>query len=159
LSISIVLYCLSRILSWNIHKDFQFISIIIALASFLLSYLALRAEPEQPKKRVKKTITSKDSLFRIVERPEYITDEEVSYYREQKICLMCKGKVIGFNIFLCPNCEALYHEDCARALSNIENACWVCNNPIDEEKPAIPFKKVEEKKDIKLKHKNKLTQD
>ncbi|MFX1418799.1 MAG: hypothetical protein ACFE9N_07765, partial [Promethearchaeota archaeon] len=83
---------------------------IIQLTITIFAYLGLRAEPEQRKKKVKKKLITKDSLFRIVERPEQITEEEVTYYREQKICLVCKGKVEGFNIFLCPNCEALYHE-------------------------------------------------
>ncbi|MFX0141405.1 MAG: PHD finger domain-containing protein [Candidatus Hodarchaeota archaeon] len=132
---------------------------IIYLITYVLVYLGLRAEPEERKKKVKKEIKLKDSLFRIIERPEQITDEEVSYYREQKICLMCKGKVTGFNIFLCPNCEALYHEDCARALTNMENSCWVCDDPIDKTKPAKPFKKVEEKKDDEVKNNKKLIQN
>ena len=29
------------------------------------------------------------------------------------------------------------------ALTNLENACWVCNAPFDESKPSKPYKKVE----------------
>ncbi len=119
---------------------------IIQLGSTWFSYLGLRKEPERREKKVKEEVKITDSLFRIIQRPDQITEEEVTYYREQKICLICKGKVAGFNIFLCPNCEALYHEDCARTLSDLENACWVCNQPIDEKKPMKPFKIVEEKK-------------
>jgi len=119
---------------------------IIQLGSTWFSYLGLRKEPEKRKKKVKEEVKITDSFFRIIQRPDQITEEEVTYYREQKICLICKGKVAGFNIFLCPNCEALYHEDCARTLSDLENACWVCNQPIDETKPTKPFKIVEEKK-------------
>lgn len=118
----------------------------LMLVGNIFSYLGLRKEPEKPKKKIKEEVKIKDSLFRITQRPDQITDEEVTYYREQKICLICKGKVAGFNIFLCPNCEALYHENCARKLSNLENACWVCNQPIDETKPTKPFKIIEEKK-------------
>ena len=81
-----------------------------------------------------------ESLFRLTKRPAQITEEEVTYYKEQKICMICKGKVSGFNIFLCPNCETIYHEECARALGDAENACWVCNKPIDKSKPSKPFK-------------------
>jgi hypothetical protein len=124
---------------------FRYIFIIIGVISVVTPYLGLRAEPEDRKKKVKKKIIAKDSLFRIIERPEQITDEEVSYYREQKICLMCKGKVGGFNTYICMNCEALYHQDCARTLSDLENACWVCNEPIDKTKATQPFQLVEEK--------------
>ncbi|UCC20156.1 MAG: hypothetical protein JSV62_02410 [Promethearchaeota archaeon] len=150
LSINIVFHCLSRILMFQMIQAFgggvKFIFIIIDTATLVFAYLGLRAEPEERKKKVKKKIIAKDSFFRIVERPEHISEEEVAYYREQKICLVCKGKVEGFNIFLCPNCEALYHEDCARALTEMENSCWVCIDPIDESKPTKPFKKVEGKK-------------
>ena len=128
---------------------------IITFVALIFSYLGLRAEPEQRKKRVKKKVKVEDSLFRIIQRPEHISEEEVTYYREQKICLVCKGKVTGFNIFLCPNCEALYHEECARALTSMENACWVCIDPIDKTKPTKPFKKVEEKKDVEEEKKEK----
>ncbi|MFX0001773.1 MAG: hypothetical protein ACFE88_16805 [Candidatus Hermodarchaeota archaeon] len=131
---------------------------VITFVSLIFAYLGLRAEPEHRKKKVKKKVKVKDSLFRIIERPEHISEEEVTYYREQKICLICKGKVTGFNIFLCPNCEALYHEDCARALTSMENACWVCIEPIDETKPTKPFKKVEEKKEVGKKN-EKLIQN
>ncbi len=118
---------------------------IIQFSSPLFYYLGLRKEPEKRKKKIKEEIKVKDSFFRITKRPDQITEEEVTYYREQKICLICKGKVAGFNTYICPNCEALYHEDCARKLSDLENACWVCNEPIDKTKPTKPFKIVEEK--------------
>jgi hypothetical protein len=119
---------------------------IIELFSPGLSYLGLRKEPEKRKKKIKEDVKIKDSFFRVTQRPDQITEEEVTYYREQKICLMCKGKVGGFNTYICTSCEALYHEDCARTLSDLENACWVCNQPIDETKPTKPFKIVEEAK-------------
>ena len=51
--------------------------------------------------------------------------------------------------FMCKKCDALYCENCARALINMENACWVCNEPIDESKPVKLLKK-EDEKDIKI---------
>jgi hypothetical protein len=118
---------------------------IIQLGAPLFGYLGIRKEPEKRKKKIKEEVKVKDSLFRVTQRPDQITDEEVTYYREQKICLICKGKVAGFNTYICPSCEALYHEECARTLSDLENACWVCNQPIDETKPTKPFKIVEER--------------
>ena len=108
---------------------------------FLLYYLGLREEQVKIKvETTEKEISIEDSIFRIAKRPAQITEEEVTYYREQKICMICKGKVSGFDIFLCPGCETTYHEKCARVLTGSENACWVCNTPIDNSKPSKPFK-------------------
>ncbi|MFW9951213.1 MAG: hypothetical protein ACFFKA_13925 [Candidatus Thorarchaeota archaeon] len=117
LSISVILFSLSRILKYNMVQIFGFIAgvifTIIDFKSFVFSYLGLRAEPEQSIKKVKKKITTKDSLFRIIERPEQITEEEVTYYREQKICLVCKGGVGGFNTYICTGCGALSRRLCS----------------------------------------------
>jgi len=67
------------------------------------------------------------------------SQKEIAYYREKKICLVCKGKVTGFNTFICSGCDALYCETCARALTVLENACWVCKEPIDSAKQVNPF--------------------
>ena len=87
--------------------------------------------------------------------PQKITEEEVTYYKEKKICLVCKGNIEGFNNYICPKCEVLYCENCARTLVDLENLCWVCNAPLDESKPSkhskrkeddIPIKKSSQKK-------------
>ena len=115
--------------------------------SFWFFYFGLREEPIKIEGiSTIKEVKVEDSLFRITKRPARITEEEITYYREQKICLVCKGKAGGFNTYICTECDALYHEDCARALSNMENACWACNEPIDKSKPSKPFKMVVEEK-------------
>ncbi|UCC19043.1 MAG: hypothetical protein JSV62_13190 [Promethearchaeota archaeon] len=120
-----------------------------AMSSFLFVYLGLREVPEKTiKEKPKKEIKVEDSLFRIAKRPDQITEEEVTYYREQKICLVCKGKVGGFNAYICTGCDALYCENCARALSDLENSCWVCNEPIDKSKPSKPFTLKKELEDL-----------
>ena len=73
--------------------------------------------------------------------PQKITEEEVTYYKERKICLVCKGNIKGFNNYICPKCEVLYCENCARTLIDLENACWACESPLDKSKPSKPFKK------------------
>jgi len=87
--------------------------------------------------------------------PQKITEEEVTYYKEKKICLVCKGSIEGFNNYICPKCEVLYCENCARTLVDLENVCWVCDAPLDESKPSkhskrkeddIPIKKSSQKK-------------
>jgi hypothetical protein len=71
----------------------------------------------------------------LLSRPPKITEEEVKFYREQTICLVCKGKLGRFDVYLCPDCGGLYCKNCALALAQIENVCWVCDEPIDESKP------------------------
>lgn len=91
-------------------------------------------------------------------RPRKLTDEEITFYKEQKICMVCKGKAIGFNIYVCSECDALYCKKCATALISQENACWGCNYPFDASRPSKPFKPEEEKEKkesegVDIKHK------
>jgi len=138
------------IIGFGMYDSFAFgialiLSRIGATSNNIFAYLGLREEREKIKiKPAEKEIKIEDSLFRIAKRPAQITDEEVTYYREQKICLMCKGNVGGFNTYICPKCDALYCENCAKALSGMENACWVCNESIDKSRPSTPFKITEE---------------
>ena len=92
-----------------------------------------------------KLISKEEGLKKI--KPGEITEEEVTFFREQKICLVCKGKELGFT-YICPKCEAFYCVKCAQALSNRENACWVCDEPFDKSKPSKPYKLVEEDKKV-----------
>jgi hypothetical protein len=78
-------------------------------------------------------------------KPKKLTEEEITFYREQKICLVCKGKTSRLT-YICPTCEALYCVNCSTALSNLENACWVCDTPFDESKPVKIPKKLKEEK-------------
>ena len=120
-------------------------------SSYLLFYFAIRPEHEKAKKKsVKRDVEIEEGLFRLIKRPAQITEEEVTYYREQKVCLICKGKVGGFNNFICTTCNALYCEKCARALVNIENMCWACNSVIDPSKPVIPYVPSKEKIDLEI---------
>ena len=123
---------------------------------FFLKYLGVKEESvEQKKKHRKKEISIEDSLFRLSNRPERITEEEVSFHKEKKICLVCKGKLSKFNIFIC-DCDILYCENCARALSELENMCWVCNAPIDESKPVKQYPKEETDPGVLSKKKRKI---
>ncbi|MFX1381791.1 MAG: hypothetical protein ACFFBP_05040 [Promethearchaeota archaeon] len=65
-------------------------------------------------------------------KPKKITEQEVHFFHEQKICLVCKGKVVKYN-FIC-KCDALYCIKCVEALIELENLCWVCNEPLDDSK-------------------------
>jgi hypothetical protein len=109
------------------------------IANFWLFYFGLREEPIKIAGITENGVKVEDSIFRIRERPAQITEEEVTYYKEQKICLVCKGKLGGFNNYICTGCDVLYCEKCARALTNIDNVCWVCDEPIDKSKPVKPI--------------------
>lgn len=120
------------------------------VSGFWFFYLGLREESTEPKrKRPKKEIKVESSLFRLTTRPTQITEEEVTFHREKKICLVCKGKVGGFNTYICTNCNVLYCETCARTLANLENMCWVCDSVIDPSKPVKLYEK-EKGEEIKV---------
>lgn len=75
-------------------------------------------------------------------KPQKVTEEEVTISKERKTCLVCKGKVKGFN-FICNECGAFYCEKCVHALIEVENTCWVCEAPFDKTKPMkLPEKKI-----------------
>jgi hypothetical protein len=87
--------------------------------------------------------TSDVEVMGIFTKPKKISEEEIMFHKEKKICLVCKGKIGGF-MFTCIDCDALYCDNCARTLSNLENACWVCNTPFDKTKPSRPYREKEE---------------
>ncbi|MFX1572678.1 MAG: hypothetical protein ACFFB0_08015 [Promethearchaeota archaeon] len=67
-----------------------------------------------------------------------VIETEVAIHEEKKICLVCRGEVLRFS-YIC-ECGAIYCENCARELTNLENICWVCDAPIDSSKPIKPYK-------------------
>ena len=77
-----------------------------------------------------------------------IIDDKISVHKERKICLVCKGEVERFNIYICPECNAIYCQNCARALTDLENLCWSCNTSIDPSKAIKPYDKDEGIKDL-----------
>ncbi len=66
-----------------------------------------------------------------------VKEKQITIHKERKICIVCKGDILGY-MYAC-NCDALYCEKCARALTEIENLCWICNNPIDITKSIKPY--------------------
>ncbi|KKL77643.1 hypothetical protein LCGC14_2032840 [marine sediment metagenome] len=127
------------------------------ISSFLFFYYGLREEPiKKVKEPPEKDIIIKESLFRLTQKPKQLTKEDITFHKEQKICLVCKSKLGGSNLaFICLGCAVLYCEKCVQALTNVENACWVCNKPFDESKSSKPFKDTEEESDIEVSEKKK----
>ena len=68
-----------------------------------------------------------------------LTEEEITFYKEQKICLICKGKTKGF-VLICSHCDVIYCKKCAEYLIDLENQCWACHEVLD------PTKRVKNKK-------------
>lgn len=89
---------------------------------------------------------NRPDILKMLSRPDKITEEELAISKERGTCLVCKGK-LQRQMYICPECMALYCNKCAAALMRLENACWVCEAPLDESKPV---KKTEEKDDEPL---------
>jgi len=124
------------------------------IASLIFFYPGLREEPVK-KMRSKKELEIESDLFRFIKnKPKEITEEEVSISKEKKICLVCKGKVGGFN-FVCNECGAFYCDNCVKSLIELENMCWVCNTPFDESKPSKPYEKEDKELELKIQKNNK----
>jgi uncharacterized protein YpmB len=85
------------------------------------------------------------NLLAMFTKPQRVTEEEVSVSKEKKICLICKGK-LARKIYICPECSTFYCKKCSETISNLENACWVCETPFDKSKPV----RLEEYKDDKI---------
>ncbi len=140
-------YCSLTLISFIFGLDVRFIlyNIFTIITIFILFYFSLRnIKSEIYSKREEPHGETHPDVLSIFTKPQKVTEEEVSVSKEKKICLVCKGKVSRYEVYLCPDCEAIYCHKCARAVENLENACWVCEKPFDESKPV---KKLEEKEE------------
>ncbi|MFX1419454.1 MAG: tetratricopeptide repeat protein [Promethearchaeota archaeon] len=77
-------------------------------------------------------------------------EQTVTVQKDKKICLICRGEIIGY-MYNC-SCDAIYCENCARTLTDLENVCWACGAPLDTSKP---IKSYEDKEKIKIDQKRK----
>jgi len=143
LSLGFIIYIVFAALDSLMSPGFLlFIVRICQNASPIFYYLGLKEEHVKLKETSSEEETASEkseiTLVKVLSRlkPGEITDDEVVFYREQAICLVCKGKVGGFNIFICKKCRALYCGNCARSLIDLENRCWVCDKPFDKSKPS-----------------------
>jgi len=133
----------------DIALIYEYLMIAFRIIAFILiSYLVIKNikfEAILVDKEAIKDLTP--NILEIFAKPQRITEEEVSISKEKKICLVCKGNLARSNIYLCPDCNAFYCQKCSETLSNMENACWVCDTPFDESKPSKPYEptEVEEK--------------
>ena len=127
-------------------------SVAVSMGAFSIFYTLKSMKIQIAEEKNNKTMQFLEAFT----KPKKVTEEEVSISKEKKICLVCKGKVARSNIFLCPECDTFYCSKCSEALSNLENACWVCETPFDESKPVrLPEKKEEEKIAVESKDQKK----
>lgn len=124
----------------------------VMISGGIMFYLSIKEErvelDKKPLEEEKPFEGPKISLVTTLEtysRPDDLSEEDILYLREQTLCMVCKVLIIGFNdVFICPQCKALYCEKCARELIKIDNMCWGCLGPLDDSKPIKPYKEGEE---------------
>jgi len=157
---SLMFFCYSFVLVLQIsfllvqiYAGLPITNIIITLVFTVLYVYGLFTNVKAKKSYRSGSIPSEDKEFHpdilsMFVRPQRLTEEEVTVAKEKKICLICKNKVSRFDIYICPECDTLYCENCAKTLSDLENICWVCETPFDASKP---IKTGQEKEEIEIK--------
>lgn len=125
-------------LEYQVHYLFYISIIVMILGStiFLIHFFINLIKLLKTSKTVfiEKELEQDKGILSMFTRRNLITEEEISISKEKRICLVCKKK-LSRDIYICPDCSALYCKDCSSALIIIENACWVCNTPFDPLKP------------------------
>jgi len=129
---------LGEVLNFLIRTNTAYLTIVLLFVFICATIVVFQ---------VRETLPSRSEKF---VKPDFIDDDELTLYKERKICLVCKGDATGFEVYVCTDCGVLYCLKCAKALSTLENICWGCDAPIDKSKPIQPLKGAEEeiKKDI-----------
>lgn len=121
------------------------------LSCAVVFYFGIREESvESSKTEIEKSEYEgpKISLVTTLEtysRPDDLSEEDILYFREQTLCIVCKTFLQKFTkIFICPQCKSIYCAKCAHELIKIDNMCWGCAGPIDDSKPISPIKQEDE---------------
>ena len=121
------------------------ITLILVILIILTSLLVYKRNMKYLKQRAEQNANpEKGQILTAFSKPKKVTEEEVSVSKEKKICLVCKGGISRYNIYICPECNSLYHQKCAKILEGQENACWACETAFDESKPVKLPKQEEE---------------
>ncbi len=58
------------------------------------------------------------------------TESEMGVDKQQFICIVHKGPIIGAN-YLCPHCQTFYCVKCAKTLKEKGEKCWSCDKDIE----------------------------
>jgi len=83
--------------------------------------LASRSPIEKPKLNYKDTLKT--------QKEEKKIESEIDIEKQKFICIVHRGVIRGA-IYLCPTCETLYCNTCARVLNEKNEKCWSCNQEI-----------------------------
>jgi hypothetical protein len=145
LTIGIICYFEIYFIYYSIYYEFPvYLSILLLVFVFVLIFILYRTiniikhETTIESREVRKD-EKMINVLGVFAKHQKVTEEEVTFHKEMKICLICKGKISRLS-YICPGCYALYCVKCSEGMVNLENACWVCNEPFDESKPSTPFK-------------------
>jgi len=125
------------------HLPFEFLLMLLGFETMLLlfaSYSIYQIVKLAKHKQSNELDKDAPDILAMFVKSQKLTEEEVSISKEKKICVVCKGKILGMN-FICRGCEIFYCQKCYSALVNLENACWACDMALDESKPVKPFGK------------------
>ena len=103
---------------FNLQKTTLFLVLIwfsaillVVIIIYMISYTIRSSKaPKASEEELKETL-------RLFTRRRTYTEEEVAYFKEKKICLVCKGDVTRLS-YICPGCDALYCVKCSNALSS-----------------------------------------
>lgn len=147
--LSLHLFLITYLILNNAPFHITFLQLIpytfVFILYIIISARALRLAAKQ-ERLIDDQLTG-PNIFSSLQRPQKVTEEEVSVSKERKICLVCKGGGMRYS-YICPECNAIYCVKCANSLSNMENACWVCETPFDESKPVKASQKEDECSEI-----------
>lgn len=124
--------------------------VLIAANLIFIEYKIIKIIRSQAPGKLRASDEKVDLDLSMFSRPQKITEEEVTVSKEKKICLICKNKVKKLT-YICPECYSFYCFKCSDVISNLDNACWVCETPFDESKPVkLPKKKERGEKEVKI---------
>jgi hypothetical protein len=157
LGIGLTCYLLIYFLILGSDAMLFIINVSIFLSFLIFSFiLVIKVVKTQPSLSLKKKPLD---ILQTFSRPPKFSEEEITFYREKQMCVVCKNKV-SRKLYLCPDCNVLYCEKCADVLTGMENACWVCDTPFDDSKPVKLLDKEEAgvvvKEEVKKKGKGGL---
>jgi hypothetical protein len=93
------------------------------------------SEEEQALKPIPKKKAESELIAKEERTPEEIaelekTEKEIGIEKEKFMCIVHRGKIVG-NIYVCPNCQAIYCQNCAKSLKQKGESCWSCENEIE----------------------------
>ena len=58
------------------------------------------------------------------------TEKEVKVRKHSLYCIVHRGDATG-SVYICPNCQTIYCERCAKVIKLKGESCWTCNNEIE----------------------------